>query len=102
MPPAKAPRWCRFASGSPSWTAHPVAHARCGYHAAECQSARHHRGSLRIEHPTRAAEHFLNMIKGAHNFRLLVGCAAPADQDTVEEHVREVVMLFMRTYRPDA
>ncbi|RML78542.1 TetR family transcriptional regulator, partial [Pseudomonas syringae pv. maculicola] len=50
----------------------------------------------------RAAEHFLNMIKGVHNFRLLVGCAAPADQDTVEEHVREVVMLFMRTYRPDA
>ncbi|KPX27687.1 TetR family transcriptional regulator [Pseudomonas syringae pv. delphinii] len=59
-------------------------------------------GSLRIEHPTRAAEHFLNMIKGVHNFRLLVGCVAPADQDTAEEHVREVVMLFMRAYRPDA
>ncbi|EPN69913.1 hypothetical protein A245_00811, partial [Pseudomonas syringae pv. actinidiae ICMP 19096] len=26
----------------------------------------------------------------------------PADQDTAEEHVREVVMLFMRAYRPDA
>ncbi|WP_206336381.1 TetR/AcrR family transcriptional regulator C-terminal domain-containing protein, partial [Pseudomonas viridiflava] len=34
-------------------------------------------GSPRIESPRRAAEHFLNMVKGIHNFRLLVGCSTP-------------------------
>ncbi|CAM3067850.1 TetR family transcriptional regulator [Pseudomonas floridensis] len=58
-------------------------------------------GSLRIDSPLRAAEHFLNMVKGIHNFRLMVGCGAPLDEPTAEQHVREVVALFMRAYRPE-
>lgn len=58
-------------------------------------------GSLRIESPRRAAEHFLNMVKGIHNFRLLVGCSTPPDADTAEGHVQEVVKLFMRAYQPE-
>ncbi|WP_449121538.1 TetR/AcrR family transcriptional regulator [Pseudomonas viridiflava] len=58
-------------------------------------------GSLCIESPRRAAEHFLNMVKGIHNFRLLVGCSTPPHADTAERHVQEVVKLFMRAYQPE-
>ncbi|WP_122318693.1 TetR/AcrR family transcriptional regulator [Pseudomonas cichorii] len=56
-------------------------------------------GSLRIDSPATAAEHFLNMVKGLSNFRLLVGCGAPPDADSAERHVQEVVALFMRAHR---
>ena len=58
------------------------------------------RGLLAIDEPRHAAEHFFCLIKGGHNFRLLCGCAEPMSPDDAEAHVREVVELFIRAYRP--
>ncbi|KQN49865.1 TetR family transcriptional regulator [Pseudomonas sp. Leaf48] len=58
-------------------------------------------GALRIDNPHNAAEHFFCLLKGAGNFRLLYGCGEPPEGDAAESHVREVVGLFMRAYRPD-
>ena len=41
------------------------------------------------------------LLKGAGNFRLLYGCGEPPVGEAAESHVREVVGLFMRAYRPD-
>lgn len=57
-------------------------------------------GTLRIEHPAKAAEHFFCLIKGAPNFRLLLGCAGPLAADAAKAHVEEVVGMFERAYRP--
>ncbi|MNF12919.1 hypothetical protein D3C80_2145740 [compost metagenome] len=57
-------------------------------------------GKLRIDHPHNAAEHFFCLIKGGHNFRLLIGCSAPLEGKEAERHVREVVELFIRAYAP--
>ncbi|CAH0287479.1 TetR family transcriptional regulator [Pseudomonas mediterranea] len=57
-------------------------------------------GALCIDKPRHAAEHFFCLIKGAANFRLLYGCGAPLQAEAAEEHVQEVVGLFMRAYRP--
>ncbi|NBA94519.1 TetR/AcrR family transcriptional regulator [Pseudomonas sp. R5(2019)] len=58
------------------------------------------RGELRIDLPRHAAEHFFCLLKGAANFRLLLGYAEAPDATTAEAHVQEVVALFMRAYRP--
>ena len=55
-------------------------------------------GQLRFESPKTAAEHFLSLIKGVCNFRLLVGCGEMPDAATAEAHIQEVVGLFMRAY----
>ncbi|AFY18272.1 TetR family transcriptional regulator [Stutzerimonas stutzeri] len=57
-------------------------------------------GVLSIEKPHNAAEHFFCLLKGAGNFRLLYGCGEPPVGEAAESHVREVVGLFMRAYRP--
>lgn len=57
-------------------------------------------GSLSIDNPRVATEHFLSLLKGTCNFRLLIGCGEEPDEQTAEEHVREVVSFFMRAYRP--
>ena len=57
-------------------------------------------GSLSIDKPNLAAEHFLCLLKGACNFRLLIGCGELPDEQEAEAHVQEVVSLFMRAYRP--
>ena len=57
-------------------------------------------GVLRIEKPRNAAGHFFCLLKGAGNFRLLYGCGDPLTGEAAEEHVQEVVGLFMRAYRP--
>ena len=59
-------------------------------------------GELRIDKPHNAAEHFFCLLKGAANFRLLFGCGEPLTEEAAESHVREVVGLFMRAYRPDS
>ncbi|PMY39913.1 TetR family transcriptional regulator [Pseudomonas sp. GW456-L14] len=56
-------------------------------------------GALRIDKPRNAAEHFFCLLKGAANFRLLYGCGELLSDEAAEEHVREVVGLFMRAYR---
>ncbi|WP_288097247.1 TetR/AcrR family transcriptional regulator [Pseudomonas sp.] len=58
-------------------------------------------GVLSIDKPHNAAEHFFCLLKGAGNFRLLYGCGEPPVGEAAESHVREVVGLFMRAYRPD-
>ncbi|ATP43598.1 TetR family transcriptional regulator [Pseudomonas putida] len=60
----------------------------------------HERGLLRIDNPLHAAEHFFCMVKGAPDYRLLLGCAGPLEGDEAEAHVREVVGVFMRAFRP--
>ncbi|PUA45525.1 TetR family transcriptional regulator [Pseudomonas protegens] len=56
-------------------------------------------GTLHIDKPRNAAEHFFCMLKGGANFRLLYGCGEPLRGDAAEEHVQEVVALFIRAYR---
>jgi len=58
------------------------------------------RGQLRIDNPQHAAEHFFCLIKGGCHFRLLMGIAQPLSGSAAEEHVQEVVRLFVRAYRP--
>jgi TetR/AcrR family transcriptional repressor of mexJK operon len=57
-------------------------------------------GKLRIENPLSAAEHFLCLLKGGYNFRLLIGCETAQEAGNRERHVREVVELFIRAYMP--
>ncbi|MCY1268421.1 pyrimidine utilization regulatory protein R [compost metagenome] len=57
-------------------------------------------GKLRIENAQNAAEHFFCLIKGGHNFRLLIGCGTAPEGEDAEQHVREVVELFTRAYAP--
>ncbi|MFJ4429717.1 TetR/AcrR family transcriptional regulator [Pseudomonas sp. NPDC089395] len=58
------------------------------------------RGLLRIDNPLRAAEHFFCLVKGAPDYRLLLGCAGPLEGDEAEAHVREVVGVFVRAFQP--
>ncbi|MDO7901981.1 TetR/AcrR family transcriptional regulator [Pseudomonas sp. K1(2024)] len=57
------------------------------------------RSMLAIDRPDRAAEHFFCLVKGAPDYRLLLGCAPPLAGEEAEVHLREVVALFMRAYR---
>ncbi|HEY0286009.1 MAG TPA: TetR/AcrR family transcriptional regulator [Pseudomonas sp.] len=54
---------------------------------------------LHFDSPASAAEHFLSLVKGACNFRLLIGCGELPDEQSAEQHVQEVVALFLRAYR---
>lgn len=60
----------------------------------------HERGLLRVDNPLRAAEHFFCLVKGAPDYRLLLGCAGPLEGDEAEAHVREVVGVFLRAFKP--
>lgn len=53
---------------------------------------------LHIDNPKAAAEHFISMIKGGHNMRLLAGIEPPMDEASAELHVQGVVDLFMRAF----
>lgn len=57
-------------------------------------------GQLHVDHPQRAAEHFFSLIKGGCNFRRLIGCWEPTNEQVADEHVQEVVDIFIRAYRP--
>ncbi|MCY1283127.1 TetR/AcrR family transcriptional regulator [Pseudomonas jinjuensis] len=57
-------------------------------------------GALHFDNPRHAAEHFLMLVQGCVHFRLLVGCVEAPSEDESERHVREVVDLFIRAYRP--
>ena len=54
--------------------------------------------ALRIDKPFKAAEHFFCLLKGTANFRLLYGCGGQLSATEAEDHVQEVVRLFMRAY----
>lgn len=55
-------------------------------------------GSLRVEAPARAAEHFFCLLKGVRHMRVLVGLCAPPSAAERAEHVAEVVSVFLRAY----
>ncbi|EWC41648.1 TetR family transcriptional regulator [Pseudomonas stutzeri] len=57
------------------------------------------RGLLDIAEPLRAAEHFCSLIKGAQHFRLLIGYAEAPSQTESDQHVEDVVGVFLRAYR---
>lgn len=54
---------------------------------------------LHFDSPVSAAGHFLSLIKGVCNFRLLIGNGEVPDEQMGERHVREVVALFLKAYR---
>lgn len=58
-------------------------------------------GQLRIVDAPRAADQFFCLIKGGANFRLLIGCASPQQDESAEQHVRGAVDMFVRAYRAD-
>ncbi|QLC74142.1 TetR/AcrR family transcriptional regulator [Pseudomonas sp. LPB0260] len=58
-------------------------------------------GKLRIDDPLEAADQFFCLVKGGANFRLLIGCGEAQQGAVAEQHVRNVVAMFMRAYRPD-
>ncbi|HVL02492.1 MAG TPA: TetR/AcrR family transcriptional regulator [Dongiaceae bacterium] len=57
-------------------------------------------GLLRVPNPMAAAEHFLSLIKGSHHMRQLAGIAEALPEPVAEQHVQEVVALFMRAFQP--
>ncbi|WP_439861246.1 TetR/AcrR family transcriptional regulator [Pseudomonas sp. MBLB4136] len=57
-------------------------------------------GKLRIDDPLEAADQFFCLVKGGANFRLLIGCGEAQQGAVAEQHVRNVVAMFMRAYRP--
>jgi TetR/AcrR family transcriptional repressor of mexJK operon len=57
-------------------------------------------GLLKIEHPQHAAEHFFCLLKGLQHMRVLMGLCKPPKPSVREQHVEEVVALFLRAYRP--
>ncbi len=59
-------------------------------------------GSLCVDSPSRAAEHFYALLKGVRHMRVLVGLCLPPDAGERDAHVAEVVALFVRAYAPRA
>ena len=59
-------------------------------------------GALAIEDPGSAAEHFFCLLKGLVYMRVLMGISAPPGRTEREAHVREVVAMFLRAYRPES
>ena len=57
-------------------------------------------GSLRVESPTRAAEHFFCLLKGVRHMRVMVGLCPVPDSAERDAHVAEVVEVFLRAYAP--
>lgn len=55
-------------------------------------------GQLSITQPRAAAEHFCALLKGGHNFRLLIGLAGAQSASEAERHVCDVVEVFIRAY----
>lgn len=58
------------------------------------------RGQLDIPDVQEAAGHFLCLLKGEVNRRMLCGAAACAHADDIEAHVGSVVDFFLRAYAP--
>jgi TetR/AcrR family transcriptional repressor of mexJK operon len=54
---------------------------------------------LHFDSPMSAAGHFLSLIKGVCNFRLLIGNGELPNEQAAEQHVQEVVALFLKAYK---
>jgi TetR/AcrR family transcriptional repressor of mexJK operon len=62
--------------------------------------AAHAEGSLCVEAPTRAAEHFFCLLKGVRHMRVMVGLCPVPDSAERDAHVAEVVEVFLRAFAP--
>jgi len=58
------------------------------------------KGSLCVDAPAIAAEHFFSLLKGVRHLRVLVGLSAPPPAAERDAHVAEVVAFFLRAYAP--
>jgi TetR/AcrR family transcriptional repressor of mexJK operon len=57
-------------------------------------------GSLRVDDPARGAEHFFCLLKGIRHLRVMVGlCEVPTSVER-DEHVKDVVRVFLRAFAP--
>src|SRR5690606_18969657 len=56
-------------------------------------------GTLRIPNPQASTELFCSLLKGGYTFPQLSGCSTCQGNEEAERHVRELVGLFIRTYR---
>lgn len=55
---------------------------------------------LDIAQPKQAAEHFFSLLKGSRNLQLLVGYQPEQASLNVQQHVEDVVDLFIKAYQP--
>ena len=58
-------------------------------------------GSLQVRDTRQAAGHFFVLIKGMEHMRHLVGGSCHNDQFDRDKHLKSVVDLFLRAFRPD-
>lgn len=58
----------------------------------------HIAGLLQVDDPRAAAEHFLSLIKGGHNMRLLAGIETCHNGAQAEHHIQDIVDLFLRAF----
>lgn len=83
--------------GKMFWDAGP---ARVTESLARFLTAAVERGQLEIPNAREAAGHFLCLLKGEVNRRMLCGAQACAHADDVDAHVGSVVDFFLRAYAP--
>ncbi|WP_090276484.1 TetR/AcrR family transcriptional regulator [Halopseudomonas litoralis] len=57
-------------------------------------------GEMQVADPLSAARHFFCLLKGDHNFRLLIGYDQALSAADRQQHVDEVVEIFLRIYAP--
>jgi len=60
----------------------------------------HAAGELRVPDPRRAAGHFFCLLQGVPYLRVIVGESRSIPQRELEQHVNDVVEVFLRAYRP--
>ena len=61
---------------------------------------RNRAGALDVPDVHRAAGHFLGLLKGELQMRLLFGCGEPPDAAECDAHIASVIDLFLRAYGP--
>jgi TetR/AcrR family transcriptional repressor of mexJK operon len=88
----QAPQNRAFYDTGPRPTIESLARLLAGFHA---------RGQLHVEDPERAAEHLLAMLQGCMHQRALLNVEpAPPPARALQEHIEDVVAVFMRAYAP--
>jgi TetR/AcrR family transcriptional repressor of mexJK operon len=57
-------------------------------------------GSLRVDSPAQAAEHFFCLLKGEPHARMVFGCCGSAGRGEIDAHLAATVDMFLRAYAP--
>ena len=66
---------------------------------AQLLGSAHERQELLVNDPQTAAEHFFCLLKGVHHLQVLMACRGPLDAAERQQHVANVVDLFLRAYQ---